>query len=73
MQAIFGHGEEVLKGNLAMDLYGKCVYKPQFIDSLELADTRFALLACGRYHTVISSTDGVVYSFGSNKMGQLHY
>ena len=57
--AIFGHGEEVLKGT-AMDLYGENAYKPQFIDSLELADTRFALLACGRYHTVISSTDGVV-------------
>ena len=50
---------------------GKCLYKPQHIDSLELANTRFALVACGRYHTVISSTDGIVYSFGSNSMGQL--
>ena len=48
----------------------KCLYKPQHIDSLELANTRFALLACGRYHTRLSSTDGVVYSF-VGMMGQL--
>jgi hypothetical protein len=62
LEGQLGHGDEI---------GAKCLYKPQFINLPELADVRFSLVACGRYHTVISSTDGTVYSFGSNKSGQL--
>ena len=65
----WGRALEGQLGHGKMDV--RCLYKPQFINVPELADIRFELVACGRYHTVISSTDGVVYSFGSNKGGQL--
>ena len=32
---------------------------------------RIARVACGRYHTVALSTDGQVYTWGSNSIGQL--
>eukprot|EP00945_MAST-04E_sp_MAST-4E-sp1_P006835 g6835.t1 len=45
--------------------------KPVPMTHPDLADLRFKLVACGRYHTVVTTEDGIVYTFGSNKGGQL--
>lgn len=44
-------------------------YKPKKI--IHLADKVVTQIAAGHAHSVVLSSDGVVYSFGSNSFGQL--
>ena len=55
-----GHGKEVKK-----EIVPCPITLPDF------ANLKFSLVACGRYHTVVTTEEGRVYSFGGNKGGQL--
>ena len=38
---------------------------------LNIQNTKFTYIACGRYHTMAVTTDGAVYCWGKNTEGQL--
>ncbi|KAL0482019.1 ultraviolet-B receptor UVR8 [Acrasis kona] len=47
------------------------VSTPILIDTTQLAGKKIMKISCGRYHSVISTDDHLLFSFGSNTHGQL--
>ncbi|KAJ3157405.1 hypothetical protein HDU86_003296 [Geranomyces michiganensis] len=72
-------GEKVVKIAAGSDFVGAVTNRRRVLtlrglawtEHPELKDMQVAEIACGDKHTIVSTTDGRVYGFGSNSFGQL--
>lgn len=65
----FGANE---KGQLGLNLNKtNVVQRPSVVNSKALMNHKVKMVACGTAHTLVCTEDGLTYSWGSNKDGQL--